>query len=86
MTENPRRFHFYVNCLMPADSSLKRAIRERFAAVGELIQEQRSDSQLFGLNILTERISHAQLAQMTDLAESEGENVRVSWVRILQEI
>ena len=86
LTDNPRRFHFYVNFIMPADSSLKRAIRERFASVGEFIQEQRNDSQLFGLNILTERISHAQLGQLTNLAKSEGENVRISWIRILQEI
>jgi homoserine dehydrogenase len=84
--ENPRRFHFYVNCLMPPDSSLKRVIRERFASVGELIQEQRNDSQLFGLNILTEKISHAELGAMANAALSEGRDVRISWIRILQEI
>jgi hypothetical protein len=85
-TENPRRFHFYINCIMPPESSLKRAIRERFASVGELIQEQRNDSQLFGLNILTEKISHAELGAMANAALSEGRDVRISWIRILQEI
>jgi homoserine dehydrogenase len=86
LMENPHRFHFYVSCLMAPESSLKRRIREQFASVGELIQEQRNDNRQFGLNILTERISHADLHKLIEAALSEGENVKISWIRILQEI
>jgi hypothetical protein len=86
LTENPRRYHFYVNCSMPPDSPQKRRIRERFASVGELIQEQRKDGTYSGLNILTEKISHADLTRLVSAASSEGGDVKVSWIRILQEV
>jgi homoserine dehydrogenase len=87
LSENPQKFYFYVNCSFPSDLPLKRRIREHFARVGELIQEQaRNEVPASGLTVLTEKITFADLERSMSAVNAEAPDVTTSAIRILQEL